>query len=127
MLFSNQSFSHPHVTPCDVYPGTGFGYKDAPENQTEWIPDRQFAPRMSRQTESSGHGSVMALHPWYKLRGRMIEWMYHYNTIPYNNSWVYRWYDRSVPESHADKQMDLSQIDHMLQKSKNSHKNIKAK
>jgi hypothetical protein len=52
----------------------------------------------------------MPVHPWFKLRGRLVEWRYHYKSEPPEGSWVWWYYSRFLPETPEELQADMPAI-----------------
>jgi hypothetical protein len=91
--------SHPSVRSCYVRE-TEFEYS-SDNSDEDWTPHRRLGPRDTDFPKS------FSVHPWFKLRGRLAEWNYHYRSKPPQESWVWSYYANHLAESRHERRFEI--------------------
>jgi hypothetical protein len=83
--------SHPHLKPCDVYPGKYLhGYRDLPDRKRKfWIPRLGPAPRWPLQMFLD---ISMLRGEWFCGQARLFEFEFLYGLQPKENSFIWSYY-----------------------------------
>uniref|UniRef100_A0A7S4NG17 Uncharacterized protein n=1 Tax=Odontella aurita TaxID=265563 RepID=A0A7S4NG17_9STRA len=91
--------SHPRQRPCDVYPGEyAWGHTDLPPPPgDDWTPDLRRAPRFDTIEQFVIPPFEEAIgEPWYcGMESRLFEFDKLYEEVPFLDSWVWDFYERS--------------------------------